>query len=1387
MDNICTFFLENFDDLKKSIENLLNDEKTTSELDNIKKSLLELELSTQNNNESNSVLNKESLIHFDDEKTFEEIKKELEKQKRMNNSLSLKIKSIHIKLNNIYMKRNEVEKSITDKIRQIEIKYSALNEESKEEDDTVDTRNDGDCLEPKGNEHFETSEKNEIEKLKKVLNEYEEDLKCLKNDKEKKCYELKCSKKDLEEEIKKNNEYTNKIKCYEMNANIYKNENLKKLQEINEIKIELENLRNIYNDTYVKNKLLSNEKNELTLINNDLKLKLKSVKTDLETSKNKENILNKCTNKIHNILIYLKKNNDQNFEYETFENKLDKTNDKLLINADKDIDEIYSSIQNLINMKKYYEEKKQELEETKNEIEVVKNNFMERCKSYEEMKMKMEKLKLLEKDNLKICNDKKNDEKRINELKDKLTKEENKIIELKKKNYYNVFKLKDFKEKEQDMIDEIKKLRKHIKEYKICFEKSRKINKNKLKYMKGKNKRLLNNIHGINFELKKCVSKINQINKNTESLKREKENVQKEIYFIKKKNEKLQQELKEIEIEKKNKESKAQTLNSNIYKVCTELNKQNKEYKENIKRLCCCRDELKDALKKKSCKFILLKKSCYYLKKKIQKQNNELKKHLNIIKKQELAISNCSEQNKKLSEELKGHDLLIKSRDNKIKILENNLIKNQEINHIQIKENANAIRHGEMELKNINEQREKLHEQNKKLNELVDNLKSQLIKEEIKNTEMNKNIYTIKNENKQIIQDYEQKLQNKETYIENIKNELKNAKEKIEKEYDLHTQEEKKILNSKVEKMTNEINELNKIKNSYDVEIKKLNLQLKEKESENEKLASSLKEKENVIQDLRNKIKEIEECGKLELEKKEYEIMIKKMEEENKRQKEEITQKSNQDKIEFEEKIKSIQEHNKVMIEELKKKWKEDKENYEEKIKNINEKNNSIIEKIQEDCKSQIKRVTDLCNVKTKSEIDRLNNDEKLQKQIKEYSIMLNNKDEEIKNIINMYDEKLQLQNAEMENLVNECEEKLKKAKITKKQMSEKDSKEDITASESAYKVGEREAKVEEREGKVKAREDKVVERESKIKARENKVEEREGKVKVREDKVAEKEGKVKAREDKVAEKEGKVKAREDKVAEREVHAVEKEAHLIEKEANIMEIEIELKDKEDKIKKSQDELNEKSKILNNTKLDRPNNVTVQGNKNESNSEGAGEENISDKNSNIEVEEKKEKKKKKKEKSKNGKKGEKNNKDELLTLELLEEKYLNIQNELIEGKTSHCVYLKSLIKTLDEIIEMLNAKKSTALDTQTLDNQTLDTSTLNTTLINDTTITDAINTINYAISSWNIFGDTSTTNPIENDQTLGEDINSISNFDEKSSEDLKNIVTEKLQLIKQMIE
>ncbi|CAD2085412.1 autophagy-related protein 11, putative [Plasmodium vinckei lentum] len=1362
------FERKNFDDLKKSIENLLNDEQTTSELDNIKKSLLELELSTQNNNESNSALNKESLICLDDGKTFEEIKKELEKQKRMNNSLSLKIKSIHIKLNNIYMKRNEVEKSITDKIRQIEIKFSALNQGSKEEDDTADTRNDGDCLELKGNEYFETSEKTEIEKLKKVLNEYEEDLKCLKNDKEKKCYELRCSKKDLEEEIKKNHEYTNKIKCYEMDANIYKNDNLKKLQEINEIKIELENLRNIYNDTYVKNKLLSNEKNELTLINNDLKLKLKNVKTDLETSKNKENILNKCTNKIHNILIYLKKNNDKNFEYETFENKLDKTNDKLLINADKDIDEIYSSIQNLINMKKYYEEKKQELEETKNEIEVVKNNFMERCKSYEEMKMKMEKLKLLEKDNLKICNDKKNDEKRISELKEKLTKEENKIIELKKKNYYNVFKLKDFKEKEQDMIDEIKKLRKHIKEYKICFEKSRKINKNQLKYMKGKNKRLLNNIHGINFELKKCVSKINQINKNTESLKREKENVQKEIYFIKKKNEKLQQELKEIEVEKKNKESKAQELNSNIYKVCTELNKQNKEYKENIKRLCCCRDELKEALKKKSCKFILLKKNCYYLKKKIQKQNNELKKHLNIIKKQELAISNCSEQNEKLSEELKRHDLLIKSRDNKIKILENNLIKNEEINHIQIKENANVIKHGEMELKNINEQREKLQEQNKKLNELVDDLKSQLIKEEIKNTEMNKNIYTIKNE-------------------------LKNAREQIEKEYDLHTQEDKKILNSKVEKMNNEINELNKVKSSYEVEIKKLNgdwdklnLQLKEKESENEKLASSLKEQENVIQNLRNKIKEIEGCGKLELEKKEYEIMIKKMEDENERQKEEITQKSNQDKIEFEEKIKSIQEHNKVIIEELKKKWKKDKENYEEKIKNINEKNNSIIEKIQEDCKSQIKRVTDLCNVKTKSEIDRLNNDEQLQKQIKEYSIMLNNKDEEIKNIINMYDEKLQLQNAEMENLINECEEKLKKAKIAKKQMSEKDSKEDTPTSDSAYKVGEREAKVEEREGKVKAREDKVGERESKIRTRENKVEERESKVKVREDKVEERESKVKVREGKVEEREGKVKAREDKVTEKEVHAVEKEAHLIEKEANIMEREIELKEKEDKIKKSQDELNEKSNILNNTKLDRPNNVTFQGNKNESNSEGGanertGEENISDKNSNIEVEEKKERKKKKKEKSKNGKKGEKNNKDELLTLELLEEKYLNIQNELIEGKTNHCIYLKSLIKTLDEIIEMLNAKQST-----TLDSQTVDTPTLNTTLINDTTITDAINTINYAISSWNIFGDTSATNPIENDQTLGEDINSISNFDEKSSEDLKNVVTEKLQLIKQMI-
>lgn len=215
---------------------------------------------------------------------------------------------------------------------------------------------DNECLEKSEKNEIESILlRNEIEKLKKVLNKYEEDLKWLKNDKEKRSLELKCSKKDLEEEIKKNNEYTNKIKCYEMNANIYKNENLKKLQEINEIKIELENLRNIYNETYVKNKLLFDEKNEITLVNNDLKLELKNVKTDLEASKNKENILNKCTDKIHNILIYLKKNNDKNALYETFGNKLDKINDKLLVNVDKDIDEIYLSIQNLINMKKDYE------------------------------------------------------------------------------------------------------------------------------------------------------------------------------------------------------------------------------------------------------------------------------------------------------------------------------------------------------------------------------------------------------------------------------------------------------------------------------------------------------------------------------------------------------------------------------------------------------------------------------------------------------------------------------------------------------------------------------------------------------------------------------------------------------------------------------------------------------------------------------------------------------------------------------------------------------------------------------------------------------------------------------------------------------------------------
>ncbi|ETW38896.1 hypothetical protein PFTANZ_00373 [Plasmodium falciparum Tanzania (2000708)] len=52
-----------------------------------------------------------------------QLKSQLIKQKNLNSCLSLKLKSIHIKLNNLFLKKNEFEKTINNKIKEIELQF----------------------------------------------------------------------------------------------------------------------------------------------------------------------------------------------------------------------------------------------------------------------------------------------------------------------------------------------------------------------------------------------------------------------------------------------------------------------------------------------------------------------------------------------------------------------------------------------------------------------------------------------------------------------------------------------------------------------------------------------------------------------------------------------------------------------------------------------------------------------------------------------------------------------------------------------------------------------------------------------------------------------------------------------------------------------------------------------------------------------------------------------------------------------------------------------------------------------------------------------------------------------------------------------------------------
>ncbi|KNG74631.1 hypothetical protein PFMG_00800 [Plasmodium falciparum IGH-CR14] len=1312
---------QKIEDLKKSIENLLNDKNAHYELNHIKRSLNELDIYTKNKSDlfNNYNLN-ESLNDSYKDKTFEELKSQLIKQKNLNSCLSLKLKSIHIKLNNLFLKKNEFEKTINNKIKEIELQFLIIqnvthenkgipiSKELKEQEKHLQNSHENvaiyDTHEIENNDkkklytNFHNEEKDH---LKCLLEEYSKTLEIYKMGKIQLEFELKCCKEKLNEEIEKNNNYNNKMKSYEIHIDVVKNENCKNLEELNDLKLQLEKTKSENNQNYVKNKILNDEKNNLDKINNDLKIKIKNFKTLLNDAQNKEYILNNFTQKIFNIITYLKNNDEHNFLNDKIHNKLDINQDQIYVQTELYIDIISSSIRNLINFKKTLEERNVELEKVTHEMKELRKELILKKKNYEELRLKLNHLECVERDSVKINSEKEKGEKVIYELKEKLDNDEKIINDLKKKNSYQVYKMKDYEKRENNLINEINKLKLFIEENKMTVERGNEMNNKKLEEMKQKNKELINNLNDISDELKNCIEQVNSVSRNMANVEKEKENIINELQILRMKNDTMRKRISKFEEQEKVLKFKLYTLNNDIFSkneklndMQKKLNDVNEKYKNIVECLNNYKTEHKEQIEKKIERINTLKQNYYYLKKEYDLKNKELEKNIEHGKKLEHELSHCYEENQKLNEEIKRRNSFIKNKDRKIDLLtniENELLKKKEINNIKLMEKQNVIKNNEQLLKDIKDE-------NEKMNEHVNKLQNELIKRELQNKCISKDIEFCKKEKEDKIKNLEDDLLEKKKCIENLKDELINIKKKMEDK--MHMTNEMDLLSNKVE-------ELNRINKTYEKNIVELNNELDviKKKLNDEEFLKEEEKKKNI--DMVYKIKEYE----IQIKEKENEIDSLKKNEQNLHvlKNEELNEKEIILKNKYDKEINMI-------IEQYNKKIQEEKDMLNNKIKSMDQTHKNQIEEMQEENKKELKRLKNVCDMNLQSQILIKENEKHMQEKVEEYKNLLKQKDQELKNIIQEYDERIEIQNKEMEDIVNDCEEKLKQAKINNKKLTtatnmannnnmlmdenlkEKDKKindlmKDMEKKkEEINKLVEEKSKLEHSHVKIQNEMSLLVEQNEKLKEemglsriaikdmeeikKDMEKYEEEKKKNEEERKKNEEERKKNEEERKKNEEEKKKNEEERKKNEEEKKKLEKDKHQFEEEKERMEIyEHQKEDRKRKDKKKKGHSSDK-------------------------------------------EEKYNKKEKTKEKSSNI---------------LFDEEYI-IQLEELRDTGENCfIYLKSLSKELDVIINKLKSK-------------------------DDALLNDAFNKINLAITSWNIFneenkeGDNITT--VENTATEG---------------------------------
>ncbi|EUD66746.1 hypothetical protein C922_02731 [Plasmodium inui San Antonio 1] len=1067
------------ENLKGSIDNLLNDGNPLSDLEALKESLAQLELYSERNNEDLDIHlgTTERISSAYNDRTCAQLRRELLKQKNLNWCLSLKVRSIHMKLNSLYAKKDQLERSVQNRMREIELQFLPGGGNPGASADQVGVlQKERPRVDPP-NEDALNEEKKKVEELKQMLVKHERSIEVSEIEKVKSELELKTCKDKLKEQIERNESLYRKIKIYEANLQRVKKEGEKHLDELDELRVQLQKCRGVKSQVEERNKLLQEEKVKLVQANNELKIRLQRVQTCLSDSRHKERAFASCSRKIMGVVAFLRESDTGGgFAHGKYggamsDTLVDPLVDPLvnpLVNplgdplgdtlgdtlgdplghtttfaqTELQLDAIWASIRVLVGVKREFEGQRDELERARAEAHAAKRELERKRWSYEEVKQQMDQLQTRQQRNEEeVTTAKEKDERTIMQLRQTLREEVKQTNEYKNRNEYNLMRIRRLKRRENKILFQMNQLRRYVQENKSNLEQANELSSNQIRHIKKRNKQLITNLDDIKVQLQKSLGHLNTVNKNMKVVEREKEKLTHQMHILQSQNGEL---VKELQTGRKKNEAmkmriytmnsrigkikeKMRSANMRLIKIAKHHSKRNRSYREELCRKNGYLEEVQMKVKK--------------LQEELKEKEKTIQRNDECLHKLEEAIKRYEQEKDNLSEEIKKKNLLIASKEEKIdkmSNIESDLLKEGKEKQLKLIQRNKEIESNLLQLK-------QMKVENVKLNDMIGKVKKELINSELRCKMAYRDLDKLKKEKKKIITGLQNDLKEKEKCLQMTDQRVELLRRE-RNDCQFSIQHELKLLQNQVAELTAE-------KETYRGKVDQLNNELQqsqqrlkeqiaineESKKQNEGLSNQVDEwqkridkQDEEMKTLRKK-QETSERKKMEEYKNNEETLKKQFEEEKQNMKRQFEALMKTEKEAQQEQIKQMMIQKEKEMEQLFKETKAEKERCQRDVESMTERHKRVVIQMKEETQKEINQMKDICEQSRKAQLLEMEKEKNLQSKIDECTSLLKEKDEEFRLAIREYDQKLQAQNREMETLVNECEQKLREARTARR------------------------------------------------------------------------------------------------------------------------------------------------------------------------------------------------------------------------------------------------------------------------------------------------------------------------------------------------------------------